>query len=202
MEYTREVPQRRDPAERIKDWFEIYQPFPGRPPAHAGRALHGLRRALLPHRLPADQHHSRLERPGLPRAAGRRRCASCTPPTISRNSPAASVPRRAKPPACWASTSPPVTIKQIEKTIIDRAFRRGLHRARAARRAHRQARRRDRLRARRPGRRAATGARRPRRHGLRKERPHRRPAALRHPEFQDGEAPDRPAPGADARRRA
>src|SRR5271163_2951600 len=28
MEYTREVPGRRLPAERIKDWFEIYQPFP------------------------------------------------------------------------------------------------------------------------------------------------------------------------------
>ncbi len=46
-----------------------------------------------------------LERPGLSRAAGRKRSASCTPPTISRNSPAASVPRRARPPACSASTS-------------------------------------------------------------------------------------------------
>ena len=24
MEYTRELPRRRDPAVRIKDWFEIY----------------------------------------------------------------------------------------------------------------------------------------------------------------------------------
>ena len=30
LEYTRELPQRRPPAERINDWFEIYQPFPGR----------------------------------------------------------------------------------------------------------------------------------------------------------------------------
>ena len=28
MEYTRELPQRRDPATRINDWLEIYQPFP------------------------------------------------------------------------------------------------------------------------------------------------------------------------------
>ena len=28
LEYSRELPQRRPPAERIKDWFEIYQPFP------------------------------------------------------------------------------------------------------------------------------------------------------------------------------
>ncbi len=38
-------------------------------------------------------------------AAGKKRCASCTRPTISRNSPDASVLRRAKPRACWASTS-------------------------------------------------------------------------------------------------
>ena len=28
MEFTREVPTRRPPAERINDWFEIYVPFP------------------------------------------------------------------------------------------------------------------------------------------------------------------------------
>ena len=28
MEYTRETPGRRPVADRIKDWFEIYQPFP------------------------------------------------------------------------------------------------------------------------------------------------------------------------------
>jgi glutamate synthase (NADPH/NADH) small chain len=29
LEYTRELAQRRAPAERINDWFEIYRPFPG-----------------------------------------------------------------------------------------------------------------------------------------------------------------------------
>ena len=73
LEYTRELPARRPPAERINDWFEIYQPFPEDQLRDAGRALHGLRRALLPHRLPADQPHSRLERPGLPRPLARSR---------------------------------------------------------------------------------------------------------------------------------
>ncbi len=36
--------------------------------------------------------------------------------------------------------------------------------------------------------------------GLREGRPHRRAAALRHPRLQDGEAPDRPAHGADVDR--
>ena len=38
------------------------------------------------------------------------------------------------------------------------------------------------------------------RHGVRARRPHRRPAALRHPRVQDGEAPHRPAAGADGGR--
>ena len=36
--------------------------------------------------------------------------------------------------------------------------------------------------------------------GVRARRPHRRPAALRHPRVQDGEAPHRPAPRADGGR--
>ncbi len=38
--------------------------------ARAGSALHGLRRAILPHRLPGQQPHSRLERPGLQQPLG------------------------------------------------------------------------------------------------------------------------------------
>ena len=68
----------------------------------------------------------------------------------------------------------------------------GLDRARGAGPADRQAGRGRRLGAGRPGLRAATGARRPRGDPVREERPHRRAAALRHPRFQDGKAPDRP----------
>jgi NADPH-dependent glutamate synthase beta subunit-like oxidoreductase len=95
---------------------------------------------------------------------------------------------------------PPVTIKQIEKTIVDRAFEEGWivpeppgktgKRVAVVGSGPRDWPRRSNWRA------PAT------RHGVREERPHRRPAALRHSQFQDGEAPHRPAPGADARRRA
>ncbi len=44
----------------------------GRKAARAGRALHGLRRSLLPHRLPGQQPHSGLERPRLQRPLGER----------------------------------------------------------------------------------------------------------------------------------
>ena len=92
---------------------------------------------------------------------------ACTRPTTSRSSPGASARRRARRPACSASTTTPVTIKQIEKTIIERALRRGLDRARAARAAHRQARGGGRLRAGRPGGGAAAEPRRAHGHGVR-----------------------------------
>ena len=63
-------------------------------------------------------------------------------------------------------------------------------------------RRRRRLRARRARLRAAARARRARGHGVREGRPHRRPAALRHPRLQDGEAPHRPPHRADGSARA
>ena len=52
----------------------------------------------------------------------------------------------------------------------------------------------------RAGLRAAARARRPCGGAVREERSHRRPAALRHPRFQDGEVADRSAHRADARR--
>ncbi len=75
-----------------------------------------------------------------------------------------------------------------------------LDRAAAAGKKDRQTRRRGRLGARGHGLRAATCPRRARRRAVREERPHRRPAALRHPGLQDGEVAHRPAHRADARR--
>ena len=200
LEYTRELAERRPAAERINDWFEIYRPFPepnlrsqaarcmdcGVPFCHNGCPLTNL----IPDWNDLVYH-------GRWREAVRQLHSTNNFPEFT---------GRICPAPCEAScvlgiNEPPVTIKQIEKPIVDRGFEEGFDHARAARRQDRQARGRGRLGPRRPGRRAATGARRPRRHGLRKERPHRRPAALRHPQFQNGEAPDRPAPGADARRR-
>ena len=94
----------------------------------------------------------------------------------------------------------PVTIK-VDR-VLDRRSRLGggLDRAAGGGAQDRQARRRRRLRPGRHGLRAAARARRPRGHAVREGRPHRRPAALRHPRFQDGEAPDRPAHAPDGGR--
>ena len=200
MEYTRELPQRRDPAQRIKDWFEIYQPFPedhlrtqaarcmdcGVPFCHTGCPLTNI--------IP---DWNDLVYKGRWKEAVRQLHATNNFPEFT---------GRICPAPCEAAcvlgiNEPAVTIKQIEKTIIDRAFEQGyiVPEPPAVRSGKRVAVIGSRTRG--TGRRAATGARRARRHGVRKERPHRRTAALRHSEFQDGEAPDRPAAGADARRR-
>ena len=125
LEYHAGEPARRPPAERINDWFEIYQPFPeekiktqgarcmdcGVPFCHTGCPLNNI--------IP---DWNDLVYRGRWKEAIR---GSCTPPTTSPSSPAASVPRRARPPACSASTSPPSPSSRSKRRIVDRAFEEG-----------------------------------------------------------------------------
>jgi glutamate synthase (NADPH/NADH) small chain len=124
LEYTRELPQRRPPAERIQDWFEIYQPFPqesvqtqgarcmdcGVPFCHTGCPLTNL--------IP---DWNDLVYRGRWREAVRQLHATNNFPEFT---------GRVCPAPCEAScvlgiNEPPVTIKNIERTIIDRAFEEG-----------------------------------------------------------------------------
>ena len=124
LEYTRELPQRRPPAERIKDWFEIYQPFPeesiqtqgarcmdcGVPFCHTGCPLTNL--------IP---DWNDLVYRGRWREAVRQLHATNNFPEFT---------GRICPAPCEAAcvlgiNEPPVTIKHIERTIIDRAFDQG-----------------------------------------------------------------------------
>jgi glutamate synthase (NADPH/NADH) small chain len=125
LEYTRQIPQRRDPAERIHDWFEIYQPFPeeslqeqaarcmdcGVPFCHTGCPLTNI--------IP---DWNDLVWRGRWKEAVRQLHATNNFPEFT---------GRICPAPCEAScvlgiNEPAVTIKQIEKTIIDRAFDEGL----------------------------------------------------------------------------
>ena len=104
MEYGRELAQRRPVTERVNDWFEIYVDFPEDTAAAAGRALHGLRRALLPHRMPGQQlipDWNDLVYRGRWKEAVRQ----FTPPITFLNSRGGFVPRLVKLHVCWASTS-------------------------------------------------------------------------------------------------
>jgi glutamate synthase (NADPH/NADH) small chain len=124
MEYTRAVAERRPPAERIKDWFEIYNPFPvdrlqeqgarcmdcGVPFCHNGCPLTNL----------IPDWNDYVYR-GKWREAVRQLHATNNFPEFT---------GRICPAPCEAScvlgiNEPPVTIKQIEKAIVDRAFEEG-----------------------------------------------------------------------------
>ncbi|MGA2725256.1 MAG: glutamate synthase subunit beta [Bryobacteraceae bacterium] len=124
LEYTREVAERRPPSARIRDWFEIYRPFPeetlraqgarcmdcGVPFCHTGCPLNNI--------IP---DWNDLVYRGRWREAIRQLHATNNFPEFT---------GRLCPAPCEAScvlgiNEPPVTIKQIEKSIVDRAFEEG-----------------------------------------------------------------------------
>jgi len=124
LEHPREAPPRRPVAERVHDWFEIYRPFPetsvraqgarcmdcGVPFCHTGCPLNNL--------IP---DWNDLVYRGRWREAVRQLHATNNFPEFT---------GRICPAPCEAAcvlgiNEPPVTIKHIEKTVIDRAFEEG-----------------------------------------------------------------------------
>ncbi len=124
LEIEREQPARRDPNERIKDWFEIYEPFSeekqreqgarcmdcGVPFCHTGCPVNNL--------IP---DWNDLVYNGRWQNAIRRLHATNNFPEFT---------GRICPAPCEAScvlgiTSPPVSIKLIEKSIVERAWAEG-----------------------------------------------------------------------------
>ena len=164
----------------------------GTPFCHTGKLINGMASGL-----PDQQPDSRLERPRLPRAVEgggvRLHQTNNFPEFTGRVCPAP-----CEGSCTLALNDEAVTIKAIECAIVDRAFERGLGRARAASRPHRQVRRHRRVG---PGGarlRRATEQRGPHRDRLRARRPDRRPADVRHPEHearQDGRRAACPADG-------
>jgi glutamate synthase (NADPH) small chain len=124
MEYTREAPSRRPPVERINDWFEVYLPFPeekvrmqgarcmdcGVPFCHTGCPLNNI----------IPDWNDLVYRGRWNEAIRQLHATNNFPEFTGRICPA---PCEA---ACVLGINePPVTIKQIEKTIVDRAFEEG-----------------------------------------------------------------------------
>ena len=124
LEYTREVPERRPPAERIKDWFEIYNPFPesnirnqgarcmdcGVPFCHTGCPVNNIIpdwNDLVYHGRWQDAMRVLHSTNNFPEFTGRICPAPCEASCV------------------LGINEPPVTIKNIEKTIVDRAWEEG-----------------------------------------------------------------------------
>ena len=134
LEFPRELPLARHPAERIHDWTEFHEHADETMLRKPGRPLHGLRRAVLPHRH-ADRGHGRRAVPinnlipewndlvyrGLWREALDRLHKTNNFPEFT---------GRVCPAPCEGScvlgiNEPPVTIKTIECAIIDKGFEEG-----------------------------------------------------------------------------
>jgi glutamate synthase (NADPH/NADH) small chain len=124
LEVTREVPLRRPPTDRINDWFEIYLPFPeekirnqgarcmdcGVPFCHTGCPLTNV----------IPDWNDMVYRGRWREAIRTLHSTNNFPEFTGRICPA---PCEA---ACVLGINePPVTIKQIEKTIVDRGFEEG-----------------------------------------------------------------------------
>ena len=124
MEYTRQVPQRRPVAERVNDYFEVYQPFPedqvqlqgarcmdcGVPFCHTGCPLTNI----------IPDWNDFVYKGRWEQAIRTLHATNNFPEWTGRICPA---PCEA---ACVLGINePPVTIKQIEKTIIEHAWERG-----------------------------------------------------------------------------
>ena len=124
LEYTRELPQRRPVPQRINDWFEIYQDFPedkartqgarcmdcGVPFCHTGCPLNNV----------IPDWNDLVYRGRWKDAVRHLHATNNFPEFTGRLCPA---PCEA---ACVLGINqPPVTIKNIEKEIVDRGFREG-----------------------------------------------------------------------------
>ncbi|CAA9493345.1 MAG: Glutamate synthase [NADPH] small chain, partial [uncultured Solirubrobacteraceae bacterium] len=168
----------------------------------AGRALHGVRRSVLPQRLPGREPHPRLERPRLPRPLPRRDQAAARHEQL---------PGVHRPPVSGAvrgrlRAGDPRGGRGHDQADRERDHQPrlggGLGAARAARgeRTDGPHGRRGRRRARGPGRRAAAAPRGSRGDPLRARRGRGRAHPLRRPRLQDREARRR-TPGGAARRR-
>src|SRR3974390_314813 len=124
MEYSRETPTRRPVEDRLHDWHEVYKPFPelklmeqgarcmdcGVPFCHTGCPLNNI----------IPDWNDLVYRGRWQEAIRQLHATNNFPEFTGRICPA---PCEA---ACVLGINePPVTIKQIEKTIVDRAFEAG-----------------------------------------------------------------------------
>ena len=124
LEYQRTLPTRRPPQERIKDWFEIYQPFPTESVQQQGARCMECGVPFCHTGCPVNNHipdwNDLVYRGRWEEAVRRLHSTNNFPEFTGRICPA----------PCEAScvlgiNQPPVTIRHIEKTVVERGFDEG-----------------------------------------------------------------------------
>lgn len=124
MEFDRELPQRRPVAQRVNDWFEVYQDFPEEKLKAQGARCMDCGVPFCHNGCPVNNiipDWNDLVYQGRWKDAVRRLHATNNFPDFT---------GRICPAPCEAScvlgiNAPPVTIKNIEKSIVDRGFDEG-----------------------------------------------------------------------------
>jgi glutamate synthase (NADPH/NADH) small chain len=124
MEYTRELPQRRPVTERVNDWFEIYRAFPEENIRRQGARCMDCGVPFCHNGCPVSNiipdWNDLVFRGRWKEAIRVLHSTNNFPEFTGRICPA---PCEA---ACVLGINePPVTIKQIEKTVVERAFEEG-----------------------------------------------------------------------------
>jgi glutamate synthase (NADPH/NADH) small chain len=124
LEFERTLPKRRPPEERVKDWFEIYQEFPRTAVQEQGARCMECGVPFCHTGCPVNNHipdwNDLVYRGRWEEAVRRLHSTNNFPEFTGRICPA---PCEA---ACVLGINqPPVTIKQIEKTIVERGFEEG-----------------------------------------------------------------------------
>jgi glutamate synthase (NADPH/NADH) small chain len=124
MEFERALPARRAPEERVKDWFEIYREFPRSSVQQQGARCMECGVPFCHTGCPVNNHipdwNDLVYRGRWEEAVRRLHTTNNFPEFTGRICPA----------PCEAScvlgiNQPPVTIKQIEKTIVERGWEEG-----------------------------------------------------------------------------
>jgi len=133
MEYQRELPADRPPLERIKDWNEFHHPMPeeklklqaarcmecGTPFCHSGVMINGMASGCPNHNLPPECND--LVYRGLWQEALNRLLKTNNFPEFTGRV----CPAPCEGACCAGLAAEPVTIKNIECAIIERAFEEG-----------------------------------------------------------------------------
>jgi glutamate synthase (NADPH/NADH) small chain len=124
LEFTRQLPDRRAPEERVKDWFEIYKEFPDDALQQQGARCMECGVPFCHTGCPVNNHipdwNDLIYRGRWQEAVRRLHATNNFPDFTGRICPA---PCEA---ACVLGINqPPVTIKQIEKTIVEKGWAEG-----------------------------------------------------------------------------
>jgi glutamate synthase (NADPH/NADH) small chain len=124
LEYSRELPERRPVIERVNDWFEIYQDFPQTKIQQQGARCMDCGVPFCHTGCPVNNHipnwNDLVYRGRWHEAVRRLHATNNFPEFTGRICPAP-----CESACVLGINAPAVTIKNIEKTIIDRAFAEG-----------------------------------------------------------------------------